>query len=61
MPLSSDAWLQARGLLLDELPGEPVEADHPLRTTAPWACYRWGRRTYAEVMDSAAVPEPAVS
>ena len=56
-----DAWLQERGLLLDTLPEEPVEADHPLRATAPWACYRWGRRTYAEVMDPAAVPEPAIS
>jgi cysteine synthase len=56
-----DAWIQERGLLLDALPDEPVETDHPLRATAPWASYRWGRRAYAEVMDPGAVPEPALS
>lgn len=56
-----DAWLRERGLLLDVLPEEPVEADHPLRATAPWASYRWGRRTYDQVMDPATLPEPALS
>ena len=56
-----DAWLGERGLLLDELPGGPVEADHPLRATAPWACYPWERRAYAEVMEVEVVAEPALT
>jgi cysteine synthase A len=49
-----DAWLEAKGLVLDALPREPVEWDHPHDGDDPWSFYRWGRRTYAEVMGSAA-------
>lgn len=46
-----DAWLDAKGLRIDALPGGPVEWDHPHDGSDPWAFHRWGRRTFAEVMD----------
>jgi cysteine synthase A len=49
-----DAWLAAKGLLLDELPREPVEWAHPHDGDDPWSFHRWGRRTFAEVMQSPA-------
>lgn len=51
-----DAWLEAKGVRLDLLPREPVEWDQPHDGDDPWSFYRWGRRTYAEV-----VGEPADS
>ncbi len=46
-----DAWLEAQGARLEVLPREPVEWEHPHDGDDPWAFFRWGRRTYAEVMD----------
>ncbi|HEU4456585.1 MAG TPA: cysteine synthase family protein [Longimicrobium sp.] len=43
-----DAWLAAKGLLLDEPPRGPVEWDRPHDGDDPWAFHRWGRRTFAE-------------
>lgn len=48
-----DAWLEAEGLRLDVLPREPVEWSRPQDGGVPWSFYRWGRRTYAEVMHPA--------
>ncbi len=48
-----DAWLEAQGARLDVLPREPVEWEHPHDGDDPWAFFRWGRRSYAEVMDRA--------
>ncbi|WP_420124967.1 PLP-dependent cysteine synthase family protein [Longimicrobium sp.] len=45
-----NAWLEEKGLRLDAPPAGPVEWDRPHDGTEPWAYYRWGRRTYAEVM-----------
>ena len=54
-----DAWLEAKGARLDALPQAPVEWDHPHDGDDPWAFFRWGRRSYAEVMHRpAASPEP---
>ncbi|HEV2150059.1 MAG TPA: pyridoxal-phosphate dependent enzyme [Longimicrobiaceae bacterium] len=47
-----DAWLNQKGLRLESLPGEPVEWDYPHDGDDPWSFYRWGRRPYAEVMQS---------
>jgi len=56
-----DAWLAEKGLLLDGLPREPVEWDHPHDGDDPWSFYRWGRREYAEVMrPSPTTPELAL-
>jgi cysteine synthase A len=49
-----DAWLEAQGARLDVLPRAPVEWEHPHDGDDPWAFFRWGRRSYAEVMDRAA-------
>jgi cysteine synthase len=49
-----DAWLAEKGALLDALPGAPVEWDRPHDGDDPWSFYRWGRRTYTEVMASPA-------
>jgi S-sulfo-L-cysteine synthase (3-phospho-L-serine-dependent) len=46
-----DAWLEAKGVRLDVLPREPVEWEHPHDGHDPWAFFRWGGRSYAEVMD----------
>ena len=45
-----DAWLEASGVRRDVLSREPVEWDRPHDGDDPWSFYRWGRRTYAEVM-----------
>ena len=45
-----DAWIDARGLRLDALPREPVEWDRPHDGDDPWSFFRWGRRSYAQVM-----------
>ncbi|HEX2206933.1 MAG TPA: cysteine synthase family protein [Longimicrobium sp.] len=45
-----DAWLEAKGARLDVLPREPVQWDHPHDGGEPWSFFRWGRRTFAEVM-----------
>jgi cysteine synthase len=47
-----DAWLDERGVRLDVPPREPVEWDRPRDGGDPWSFFRWGRRTYAEVMDA---------
>lgn len=47
-----DAWLRAAGHLDSALPEEPVEAGDPRRPEGPWTSYRWGRRSYAEVLGS---------
>lgn len=49
-----DAWLEAGGVRRKDLPTEPVEWDRPHDGGDPWACFRWGRRTFDEVMDEAA-------
>ena len=51
-----DAWLEAKGARLDVLPREPAEWGQPHDGDDPWSFFRWGRRTYAEV-----VGEPAGS
>jgi cysteine synthase len=48
-----DAWLDARGVRLDALPREPVEWDRPHDGDDPWACFRWDRRAFREVMEPA--------
>jgi len=54
-----DAWLEANGARRDVLPQRPVEWDHPHDGDDPWAFFRWGRRSYAEVMHRpTASPEP---
>ncbi|MBV9109326.1 MAG: cysteine synthase family protein, partial [Gemmatimonadetes bacterium] len=45
-----DEWLAPRGLMRDALPAGPVEWDAPRDGDDEWACFRWERRTYAEVM-----------
>lgn len=51
-----DAWLEAQGLRLDVLPREPVEWDRPHDGDDPWSFFRWGRRSFAEVMKPSASP-----
>jgi cysteine synthase A len=47
-----DEWLQAKGLKLDRLPRQPIDWDHPHDGSDPWSCYRWNRRTLADVMQA---------
>ena len=54
-----DAWLDARGVRLDAAPGGPVEWERPHDGGDPWSFHRWGRRSLAEVMGTAAVRERA--
>jgi cysteine synthase A len=49
-----DAWLAASGALLDALPAQPVEWEHPHDGDDAWAFHRWDRREYADVMEAAA-------
>ena len=49
-----DAWLDAQGVRRESLPGEPVEWDRPHDGSDPWSFFRWGRRTFEEVMGSPA-------
>ena len=44
-------------MALDLLPREPVEWDRPHDGDDPWACFRWDRRAYDEVME----PEAALA
>lgn len=46
-----DAWLAERGVRVDDPQPAPVEWDHPHDGDDPWSFFRWGRRTYAQVMD----------
>jgi S-sulfo-L-cysteine synthase (3-phospho-L-serine-dependent) len=48
-----DAWLAAQGAVIDRLPEQPVEWDRPQDGDDPWAFFRWGRRSYADVMSEA--------
>ncbi|HEU4881557.1 MAG TPA: cysteine synthase family protein [Longimicrobium sp.] len=49
-----DAWLEEKGARLDVLPRGPVEWSHPHDGADPWSFYRWGRRTFDEVMSASA-------
>lgn len=55
-----DAWLRAQGAVIDRLPDAPVEWELPHDGDDPWSCYRWGRRTHAEVMAEAEEMEMAL-
>lgn len=46
-----DKWLGENDA---SLPSEPQLVEHPLRAESSWACMRWGRRTYEQVMESPA-------
>jgi len=57
-----DAWIDQKGFHLDALPRRPVEWDRPHDGDDPWACHRWARRTFGEVMGEAApVLEPVAT
>ncbi len=45
-----DQWLTDRGHLPFTLPERPTEVEHPIPVDSGWACMRWGRRSYQEVM-----------
>lgn len=47
-----DEWLMAEGHLDAGVPTEPVAVSDPDDPAGPWTCYRWGRRSHAEVMAS---------
>jgi cysteine synthase A len=49
-----DAWVREQGAWLDALPPEPMEWARPRDGDDPWAFFRWGRRTFGEVMDAPA-------
>ncbi|WP_420124971.1 cysteine synthase family protein [Longimicrobium sp.] len=49
-----DAWLEEKNARLDVLPDGPVEWDRPHDGDDPWAFYRWGRRSFDEVMGAEA-------
>jgi S-sulfo-L-cysteine synthase (3-phospho-L-serine-dependent) len=49
-----DAWIASKGLTLEALPREPVEWDRPHDEDVPWSFFRWGRRSFAEVMEQPA-------
>lgn len=53
-----DAWLEANELRVESISRAPEEWDHPHDSGQRWACYRWGRRSYAQVMT--ALPEGVV-
>jgi S-sulfo-L-cysteine synthase (3-phospho-L-serine-dependent) len=49
-----DAWLDERGLRLAAPRPGPEEWDRPRDGADRWACFRWGRRGYGEVVGAPA-------
>jgi cysteine synthase A len=47
-----DEWLAAKGYLDVPLAQEPVVLDDPTQPVGTWMSYDWGRRSYAEVLES---------
>jgi cysteine synthase len=50
----NDDWLADSGHRADPAPSEPVPVGRPGDSDAAWTVYRWGRRSYDEVMADAA-------
>lgn len=46
----NDSWLESQQLLLESADHAPVEWTRVPPMGDCWSCYRWGRRSYAEVM-----------
>lgn len=46
----NDTWLMSNAVYLENLPPAPVRWDVPHDGNEPWSFHRWGRRSYAEVM-----------
>ncbi len=49
-----DEWLRQAGYLGQPVPAEPTEVQDPSIPEGLWTCYRWRRRSYAEVIDRSA-------
>ena len=53
----NDEWLKENNVWLSELPDEPALVSHPWEVTQGWSRMFWGRCSYDEQMNSAAVAE----
>jgi S-sulfo-L-cysteine synthase (3-phospho-L-serine-dependent) len=52
-----DRWLEATHVRLDRQTHAPAPWESPRDGHGGWACYRWGRRSHAEVMSTAGRPQ----
>ncbi|HJQ03009.1 MAG TPA: pyridoxal-phosphate dependent enzyme [Jatrophihabitans sp.] len=51
-----DDWLRAAGHLDQPVPIEPIEVSDPRVPQGSWTSFRWGRRSYAEVISQSGQP-----